>query len=941
VVNDGNVKSFIAKMKGGDEYARHGFRVLEKRDDADEYFDIIADAGFFDPQRVPEPRPAGEPGYITIPYWDALDYLHVVAKLAVQRNKTELVQKVLNVVRTVSRFRNERGEGIKNHAVYWRFADILGLMPLPAISLDDMDLIPGWFNVQHNTGMIATSLAKELLPRLLASEDSNDRKKTESLLRHLTELTFPNESDVRRERGPRTIVEDYWLKETLDKYAKRLGTKLGSDALHIFEDRLEELAAHDHKSLGSWVDRPAIEEHEQNRFHESAFNRIVDGARDTLNGWIETGDNRSIEYVRGLLTYKLPILQRIAIAAINSHYGVLRTLVPNLLRPIYFGAEHNHEMYQLLLSQFGKFTADEKAATFRTIQSLRVPENDGDPIPERALKRIHRKWLTAISGNGYMPAESALAELNSDDSLGPLSPHPDLGVYFQGGWAVDKTPYTAPEIVGFAQTGKLVEKLNAFKQDGWDGPSVRGLMAALKEATKSNLQMFVDLLPTLLRVHVTYQHAVIDGLKEKWESTPEPSPDVDWLRCWSQFFEYLELAIASPEFWARSKEPLAEFTPNETWFISLVSDTMRAGTNKDSRAFDKRLLPAELRVLRVFLQRAKGEDEPNYTDAMTHAINNARGKTVEALVSYALRVCRVADQDTGSHNAIWQEMEPIFSAELERAVGGNFEFSTLMGCYVANLAYISGDWLAGNIQHIFPIWHASNFNCAIEGYAYSPAQKDVYQLMVKSGIVDHALKQELPGKHARESVLERIALAYLWGDEELDGPRFKYLFDGNRDDDLYEIANYFWRSRSAELKDEHVTRILAFWRKAVDSLQGRKATARQIYSNLSRLACFLPTISKEDLPRLLIVARNVYEAFDINNFVEELDRLAGEAPAMVAEVLEALANEGREIIDFEHRLEPLVRKLDAAGQHSRALSISNKLRNLDGFIELFQELSKR
>lgn len=941
VLNDGSAKSFIAKMKEGDEYARHGFRVLEKRDDADEYFDIIASAGFFVPARVPGPRPAGEPGYVTIPYWDALDYLHVVAKLAVKKNNSELLQRVLDVVRVVSRFRDERGEGIKNHAVYWRFADIFGLMPLSELSLDDMDLISNWFDVAHNTGMIATSLAKELLPRLLASENPADGKKTATLLLHLTALKFPTGTGGPYDKEPKTVVEDYWLKETLDRYGKKVGAKLGAGALQVFETRLKELSAHEPDSLGSWVGRPAIEEHEQNRFHESAQNRIVDGARDSLIGWLETGDQRSNEYVRGLLTHELSLLRRIGLFAVNTYFDSLHDLISVVLKPAYFDAEHNHEMYQLLTNRFGKFSPEEKATTLKTILSLKVPEGSRDPVPERALKRLHRKWLTAISDHGYMPAEAALAELNKDESIGPPSPNPDLGMYFQGGWVVDKTPYTAPEIVAFALSGNLVEKLNSFKQEGWEGPSVRGLMAAVKEATKSDVQLFVDLLPALLGAHVAYQHAVIDGFKEKWESTPEPSADVDWKGVWSQFFTFIELAIASPEFWNGAAKPLAEFTPDEDWFISIVSDTMRAGTHADNRAFDKNLLPAELRVLKVFLARAEGNMRVDRGDAMTHAINTVRGKVIEALVSYTLRVCRVADQDTGAHEAVWEQLEPLYNEELKRTSGGNYEFSTLMGCYVANVSYMSSKWLSTNIQHIFPILHSDNFNCALEGFAYSPAHRDVYRLMVKNGVIDHALKQDLPGKHARESILERMALAFLWQDEELDGPRFVYLFENHRDGDLATVASYFWRSRSSDLKQEHVERILAFWRKAVDDLRGRKATTREIYSNLCRMTCYLTVIGKDDLPRLVLLAKSVYQAFDINSFVEELDRLADASPAEVAESLEALADEDREIIDFERRLETLIRKLDKAGQHAHALSISNKLRQIEGLLELFEELSNK
>ncbi len=95
-------ESFIALMIKSEEHARQGFELLIKRSDFEKFFDALTGAGLFESNHNSPPVPAGEPGSVRIPYWDALDYMEAVAKLSGERGDLLLAAKVMTVVRTVS-----------------------------------------------------------------------------------------------------------------------------------------------------------------------------------------------------------------------------------------------------------------------------------------------------------------------------------------------------------------------------------------------------------------------------------------------------------------------------------------------------------------------------------------------------------------------------------------------------------------------------------------------------------------------------------------------------------------------------------------------------------------------------------------------------------------------------------------------------------------------
>lgn len=94
---------------------------------------------------------------------------------------------------------------------------------------------------------------------------------------------------------------------------------------------------------------------------------------------------------------------------------------------------------------------------------------------------------------------------------------------------------------------------------------------------------------------------------------------------------------------------------------------------------------------------------------MSQAINTPKGRTLEAIFGRALRESRLADKESGSHAATWEHLRPRFDQELEKCETGNFEFSTLSAAYIANLEYLSTEWLQAHIKEIFPTARPASF----------------------------------------------------------------------------------------------------------------------------------------------------------------------------------------------------------------------------------------
>jgi hypothetical protein len=220
--------------------------------------------------------PGEREGTVRIPYWAALDYLAAVARTAGEHNDLVLANKVLNVVRSVSAWRDANGKPRPNYHTNRIFAQIIGLVPTAAVKISDLDLIPAWLNDPYERMLVTEALDKGALARFLDSATPEDWTKAVRILRYCTAIRWITDN---HERTPTSVVDDFWLGELLKRHAKTCGAKARGTAAEVMIERVREVFStplgRDHSS----VFEPAIEDHYQNREWRSAENRVVEGLR--------------------------------------------------------------------------------------------------------------------------------------------------------------------------------------------------------------------------------------------------------------------------------------------------------------------------------------------------------------------------------------------------------------------------------------------------------------------------------------------------------------------------------------------------------------------------------------------------------------------------------------------------------------------------------------
>lgn len=923
-------ESFLTLMKGSEELARRGFQLLLKRKDFVQFFDPLQQVGFFDADKNPAPQPGEREGTVRIPYWAPLDYLTAVARTAGQENDLALANKVLAVVRAVSTWRDPNGQPRSNYQTNRVFAEILGIVPTGAVTINDLSFLPVWLNDPYERMLVTHALDKGALPRFLNSAEPEDRAKAVTILRHCTAIKWHNEDDG-QQRTPSTVVDDFWLGDLLKHHAKACGSKAGTEAAKIMLGRVREVFSTPIRRDHSRVFRPAIEDHHQNHRWRSAENRMVEALRDVLLGWCEHDSDSALPFVRTMLHDELEIVRRVGIYILAQHWTKMNGLYNDIVGPGLFDNAHLHELYDLLNAHFAEMTKQQQAATITAIQTLPLPSRGDNPT--RLRRRTQQRWLAAIIGKGNARVDEWFSQLQGDPTVGKVPDHPDFDAYMQASWGPGPTAYSPAELTTMAVAHILVDNLNSFQEPGvWRGPTLDGLTSALEAAVRTTPRQYLAILNDFLNAKPVYQHALINGLQQAWESKDTAQESVKWDEGWEQLIAFFEQLVQREEFWQATQDV------HQHWVVAAVADCLRAGTHDDAHAYAPDLLARTQAILAVLLNKEPAADHPQ-DDAMTQAINTPKGRVIEALFSQALRAARTSDKATGAHQLAWASIRPLFEAELAKCNNANYEFSTLCGTYLPQLQYLDQEWSNQHVDEIFPEAYELNTVCAVDGLAYATFAQPVYALLVQHGIIDRALRLELKGRNAREKLLERIGAAYLWGEETLDAPRIAHIFDTGRAEDLEVIARVFWIVRNEPLRPEQKQRILAFWERCVTWTKRQREAPARLLSFLSLLAVYVTTVEKREQELLKTVAPYVHIGHEAYEFIAELLRLAPTNPAEVTAVLEKMIAARAPDYDYEDRLRALLRTLAEKGQRDQVILMAERLRQLPGIQELYDELT--
>jgi hypothetical protein len=936
-----NQESFIDRMTQGEEYAQQGFRLLLQREDFEEFFAPLCDAGLLAPANNRGPEPADQPGYYRIPYWPALDYLVAVAKKANTNHDMALAAVVIDVVIAATQHRDEAGKPIDNYHTYRQFAEILANLPIDSITDDLVDLVPVWLSGQFDTGLVGSELGSKVLPRLLGSDVRGAVSKACRILDYVTRLKWVDQrlgETTRREL--KTALDDYWLGELIKKTAADFGRRAGREALDAVRAHLVELFNGPDRNRESWLMRPAVEDHEQNRRGGGPENRLIDAFRDILVSWNATDVAAAKPYVANLVEAGPEMLRRIGIYCVNIQFELLQELVPTVLATAFVDTNLLHESYDFLSAHFTQLTDAQKDAVLDSLRSIVVDHNLEDP--EKRLKYIQRRWLKAIKGKGYNPADTWFvqlsvdlgyaAEVEDDDS------HPSFHSYMTSYSGFGKSPYSSSELIGFAREGTFVQKVNEFEPgQRFRGPTVRGLIDAVEEAVVAEPKLFLGKIGSYDQAKNFYKYAIISGAKKLWDKNKKTADDLDWNQLWKTLLDYLDVLTGRVEFWIAPDLPSEGGTPDRRWISSLIADFLGGGAHSDDHSYPPEYLPTGERILLRLLDRAEADDGYQGSDPMTHAINTTKGRTIDALVSHTLRSCRVADKGGNGHASVWERLHSVYDQELAKSINANFEFATLMGAYVENLRYVSADWVDANFEKLFPVQYGETLRCAAEGLAHAPVSKRLYEQLREHGIIIHVLHDRDEYRHGRENMVERIGLAYLWNTEPLNGPIFTEIRDAGYESDAVHISHWFWTLSRSDVNDDQVKQIIQYWKWCLDWASREPKSPAHALSTLGLLACYIDEVNDETFELLKVVAPRMQDQHNDTSFTKELKRLAEAAPQRIGLVVKEMLIGFIPMLDYENSLRDVVLRV-AEVDKELAMELADKLRKLQGFLAIYDSL---
>ena len=928
-----NEQSFIAMMSRSDEHSRRGFELILQRSDPLRFLDALLAAGMFAPSNNPPPKPVQPEGYVRLPYWAALDYLVACAKIAGDTDDAELAEKLLNIIRTVSLDSTSNGARDNFHT-FCKFAEALGLLPTASVRSTDLTVVRSWLDTKFDRFMVALALDEGVLTRFLASEEPADWRKAVQVVSYCTAIRWQSSALFQDTVEPVAIVEEYWLKKLINHHAASLGkAEIGCEACRLFARRVDEVFTRGQGAEYSYVRRPSVGDEGGNRRVPNVEGCVVEGLRDVLLAWCDVDGPAARTFVYALLRSHNQMLRRVGIFVLGQRWIHLQEIYLGIARPELFDSGHLHELYALLKLRFDGFSEAQKKATFEAIQQ--VPEPKGDNATERR-ERAQYRWLSAVAGTTYEAAAQRLAELAN--KYGPPPEHAGHFVVVESDWGSGSSPFSARELVAFAEQGDIVARLSAFKPSQAGRGSTRSaLVEELERAVETAPVPFAAMLGDFLDAPGEYQCGLVNGYRKLWRETKTRAAPGGWDDgIWRRLFDFFEGLLQDPTFWETGDG--REMGATHGRIADGVADLLHEGTRDDDRAYPTSLLRRGWALIGILLEHGEAAAKPS-EDPMTQAINSPRGRALEAAFSHLWRRCRLADEETGSHAAAWAEAGGLLERELARCSGGNFEFSTLCGAYFGHLEYFDANWLENHVVEIFPRDQPLNFGCALSGLAYALANKSTYRLLRDAGVMDAALRVEIKGQHGREKLLERLTLGYLWEEETLDGDRFTYLFEAGREDDFVSINFFLWSIRGEPLESGQVERIVSYWRRCVDWARTFSTPPGKLLGDLSRLAPFLESAAAGNRDLLLAVAPHVDVNRNPYEFLEELKRLVERDPDEVCAVLTEFVDAHEPFHDYRDTMRSLVSRLADRGFSQEAIGFCDRLRSMPGLADLFRELT--
>lgn len=928
-----NQGHFVELMASDPVKAAHGFSLLAQYDQPEIFFEPLLRAGMLGASNNPEPRAVDENGSrFFVPYWPALGFMLRVAKVASDRNDYRLGDQIMGVIRDVSleAIRNDRRTNYHTSAA---FAEILGVIPPRCITVHDVELVRAWISDPWGGDLVLREVENGLLSSLLREPSEESSAKLTALVDALTGIVARDES-VDAFGKMQLVADGYALKCIFDNRAAELGRVVGLQVVDLLVKRVGALFGGVSRGELSWLHRPAIEQHDQNPEWDYGRSSLVDAARDALSAWVEVDAEGSRGYVSSMLVSEDQIVRRIGLHACRVHWGALSTVFIERVNADLFVAGHIHELYLLLAQRFQEISPEHQRGVVSSIERVGANATDGGVIQKL---RLEFNWLHAIKGRGNTRADARYAEIAAKYKF-EMRENPDFIAYHSEFVGVGGSPFDVSELCEAARRGQLVRLVDGFVPSPADfGEPKRALLDSVSDAVKADPEIFLPLVNWEENMSRGLQYSLLAGLFDSARSAVEGG-DFELFQRVSDEALLASLRLLSDElFWLETVAVSSAMEPNRDWIPGLVADFLIFLHNSDVAPVCARSFSLSGEILEVLLRRADGIEHSD--DPLASAINSPRGKAVDALISMTLRLCRDGDRINGTHAAEWAALRAFFESEISGGCGARLESFAILGSHIQQLIYLDPAWVETRARDLFPV--GEGFAAAVSGLGYAKPSRTLFSIISSANVFRRVVIDNSIGGATRERVLERVALAYIWGQESLDGDLFELLFSAEHAKDLLEVARTIARWARSDLTEDQKGRALGFGSAASGKAKELGPDAAELHGALAQFVAFNIPPFDHDVDWLLLSLHFTSGHHGSSEIYKSIERLSEISPGMALRFIRVVADSPAAAYDYGGALRRSISNLANAGFKPDAIEILMKMiqrTGSEGLISLYDDL---
>ena len=799
--------------------------------------------GFFNADSIKNPI-VKEGGSFYDPPWNQGDFLEKIAEQIFNGkiSDSSTIELFLKVIRDLL---------VADHKNIWAMRSIfkcLFKLPVKNITVNDVSNCFKMIESVNKNNILIEFDIHEIFFRILSSIQncSHDRLVFKEFLKNL--IKFREEGGVNFKERRLIYFQEHRFKSIEDKFLNfdeyyKGKDYLLEDAVDVISHALNEILKIEGVDERSTSWRPAIEDHYQNKHHNSAESILTAVIYKIVNFLAKKGQLHSI--IEQWKKSDKITFSRIYIA-FNTENPTQLNINDCAHRIISLGLKppFRHEVYHFLNKHFESLSQEIQSSILDKIETL--PHKYSDDEDERkptftAWEKL--KWLQAIKdsknerGNKLYDANLKI--------IGSEPDHPDFDSYMGGTFIGPTSPWNLND---FEQSSpnEIIQKLTEYRDDdrNFDEPSIEGLSRTFESYVAQDSMKCSSLKNKMLSLPRIYLSSFFDGYSKAWMNG-KFVPVEELLNLGRQ-------AINDKSF----KDDLSNKNSKTSRAISSISRFISTGVRDDKKAFKPEFNSKCYEILKLAVPMVKTNQEyENSSDALTRAINEPRGVIFEAAILLALREARIVSQEsdkdsknTPEFKKAWSNLYQIIKEPLKSQNCEEVSLHAHLGSLYRQCLYLDKDWIYKNIDLVCPPRDDkfSLRSAFIQGYCYVNVYiKEMYFLLYERGYLLEFLRksnQDNENKGNRINTLqERIVslatIAYILGDESLNDGLFKEIL-GYEDahewgEIICSLARLVGKEPEKDIFDRAVT-IVTFMIDKFESLE-KKELFKKHFQSFERL----------------------------------------------------------------------------------------------------------